>query len=98
MVFSTFFQDGKWNMPDNANPQDGWPEKELAEYPHPPASSDVYGKMFYYLRAVLRDFLTRVAEGKVTFRLFHMDAAQLPKHVEAASFDRIDVSCSTTTL
>ncbi|KAH6635040.1 hypothetical protein B0J18DRAFT_417793 [Chaetomium sp. MPI-SDFR-AT-0129] len=88
----TFFQDGTWHMPDNANPLDGWSEEELAEYPHPPASADMYGKMYYYLRAMLRDFLIRVAEGKVTFRLFHMDAAQLPKHVEASSFDRIDVS------
>ncbi|KAK4237717.1 hypothetical protein C8A03DRAFT_44438 [Achaetomium macrosporum] len=90
----TFFQDtDAWPMYDNADPLNGWSLQEVRDYPSGPATADIYGKLFYYLRAVLRAFAVRLSSLQVAFRLFQMDASDLATdHLESGSFDRIEVS------
>jgi hypothetical protein len=78
-------------MRDNADPLDGWSLKEVEDSSSGPAAADIYGKLFYYIRAVLRTFLLRLSGLQVSFQLFHMDASDLPDHLEGGSFSRIEV-------
>ena len=88
----TFFQTTEaWPMQDNADPLNGWPLKEVAEFSSGPATADIYGKLFYYIRGVLRAFLLRLSCLKVQFQLHQMNALQLPRYLKPASFTRIEV-------
>ncbi|KAL2022832.1 hypothetical protein VTK56DRAFT_4363 [Thermocarpiscus australiensis] len=89
----TFFQDtDTWAMRDNADPLHGWSLKEVEDCSSGPATADIYGKLFYHVRAVLRVFGVRLSGLQVTFRLFQMDASDVANHLESGSFDRIEVS------
>jgi hypothetical protein len=88
----TFFQSiDTWPMKDNADPLHGWLSKEVEDSPSGAASADIYGKLFHYVRAVLRGFLLRLSDLQVSFRLLKVDASDLPDHFKEASFDRIEV-------
>ncbi|KAF4339369.1 hypothetical protein FBEOM_6783 [Fusarium beomiforme] len=89
----TFFHcTGNWPMPDGACPLDGWSLNEVEMASNGMATSDIFGKLFSYFCSVLKSFLTRISNLEFTFRLFQQDAVDLPKHLENASFDRIEVS------
>lgn len=96
MDYRTFFRTTHtWPMHDNADPLNGWSSKEVEECSSGPAAADIYGKLFYHIRAVLRAFVLRLSDLQVTFRLFQMDASQLPDHLERGSFSRIEVRRSS---
>lgn len=78
-------------MKDNADPLYGWSSKEVEDSSSGPASADIYGKLFYHIRAVLRAFLLRLSGLPVSFRLFQVDASDLPNHLEDGSCSRIEV-------
>lgn len=78
-------------MRDNADPLHGWSLEEVFTTSGA-ATPDTYGKLFYYLRGLLRSFLDRISCLKISFKLLHLDAADLPDHLADASFSRIDVS------
>jgi hypothetical protein len=81
-------------MLDNADPLHGWSSKEVEDCSAGPATADIYGKLFYHVRAMVRAFVVRLSSSQVTFRLFQMDATDLAKnHLESnsESFDRIEV-------
>lgn len=78
-------------MHDNADPLNGWSSKEVEDSSSGPATADIYGKLFYHLRAVLRTFLLRLSDLQVSFRLFQVDASDLPNHLQSSSFSRIEV-------
>ncbi|KAJ5890842.1 uncharacterized protein N7473_007070 [Penicillium subrubescens] len=87
----TFFQtDDTWPMRDNADPLHGWSLGEVFSTTSGAATADTYGKLFYYLRGLLHSFLDRIFELKVSFKLLHLDAADLPDHLDEDSFSRID--------
>ncbi|KAF3387278.1 hypothetical protein F1880_000152 [Penicillium rolfsii] len=89
----TFFQtNDTWPMMDNADPLHGWPLEEVLNTNSGAATADTYGKLFYYLRGLLRSFLDRVSNLKVSFKLLHLDAAVLSDDLDDNSFSRIDVS------
>ncbi|KAK2757688.1 hypothetical protein FQN54_004657 [Arachnomyces sp. PD_36] len=89
----TFFQNiDTWPMKDDANPLEGWPMAEVEDTASGPASADIYGKLFYYVREMLRSFLDRLRSLKISFRLFQVDVSSLPDHVEKDSLSRIEVS------
>ncbi|GFF81194.1 hypothetical protein IFM60648_05945 [Aspergillus lentulus] len=81
-----------WPMNDNADPLHGWPLDEVAATSTGPATADIYGKLFFYIRRMLRSFLGRLPSLKLSFKLFQLDAACLPDHLENDSFSRIEVS------
>lgn len=78
-------------MLDSADPLNGWSLKEVEQCSSGPATADIYGKLFYHVRAVLRAFLVRLSGLQVSFRLFQMDAADLTDYLESGSFSRIEV-------
>ena len=78
-------------MQYSADPLDGWPLKEVEECSNRPATADIYGKLFYHIRGVLRAFLLRLSGSKLDFRLLRMDASQLPSYLDRGSFTRIEV-------
>ncbi|KAL7789378.1 hypothetical protein V8C37DRAFT_417967 [Trichoderma ceciliae] len=89
----TFFQTtDSWPMHHNADPLDGWSSKDVEDSPSGPATADIYGKLFNHVRAVLWAFLLRLSGLQASFRLFQVDASDLPDHLERGSFNRIEVS------
>ncbi|KAF4500706.1 hypothetical protein FAGAP_3069 [Fusarium agapanthi] len=88
----TFFQfGGTWPMQDSADPVEGWSLGEVEKTPIGLATSDVYGKLFYYIRSMIKRFLDRVCKSTVAFQLLQVDAVELDDELEG-SFDRIEVS------
>ncbi|KAM0319007.1 hypothetical protein ACHAPQ_010503 [Fusarium lateritium] len=90
----TIFQEDTsvWPMHDNADPLDGWSAKDVESTLYGPAKADIYGKLFHYLRSVLRAFLGRIAGLKVSFRLLQVDVRMLPGRLTDGTFDRIEAS------
>lgn len=79
-------------MKDNADPLHGWCSKEVAQTSSGAATADIYGKLFYYLRAVLRTFLVRLRNSNVSFQLYEVDAVDLPAYLGSEAFSRIEAS------
>lgn len=79
-------------MNDNADPLHGWSSDEVADTSSGPATADIYGKLFFYIRGMLQSFLGRLPNQRLSFELFQVDAACLPDHLENNSFSRIEVS------
>lgn len=91
-TYRTLFQTADtWPLHNNADPLNGWSLREIESSPSGPASADIYGKLFYYLRAQIQEFLLRLSDLEVCFRLFQVNAADLPDHLESDSFSRIEV-------
>ncbi|KAL2257217.1 hypothetical protein VTK26DRAFT_505 [Humicola hyalothermophila] len=87
----TFFQGADtWPMFDNADPLNGWSAEEVEDRPSGLATADIYGKLYYHLRTVLRAFILRLSSLQVAFRLMQVDADDLGDYVESSSFDRIE--------
>lgn len=78
-------------MRDDADPLNGWSSKEVEDSSSGPAAADIYGKLFYHVRTVLRAFLLRLSGLQVSFQLFQVDASDLPNHLEGGFFSRIEV-------
>ena len=57
-------------MHDNADPLNGWSSKDVDDSSSGLAAADIYGKLFYHVRAVLRAFLLRLSDLRASFRLF----------------------------
>lgn len=79
-------------MKDSADPLGGWSSEEVADMSSGPATADIYGKLFYYIRRLLRSFLDRLSSLDVSFKLFQVGASSLPDHFELDAFSRIEVS------
>ncbi|KAF5577993.1 hypothetical protein FPCIR_11794 [Fusarium pseudocircinatum] len=87
-----FHVPSSWPMEYSCEPLDGWFAKDVEMTQHGPATSDIYGKLFTYLRSVLKDFMSRIANKNISFQLFHLDALSLLDHLKKGSFDRIEAS------
>ncbi|KAK7987452.1 hypothetical protein PG989_007767 [Apiospora arundinis] len=86
----TFFQNADtWPMKDNADPLHGWPSKVALTFSGS-ATADIYGKLFYYLRALLQTFLGRLSSSNMSFQLFQVDVIDLPDHLSSETFSRIE--------
>ena len=79
-------------MKDDSNPLTGWPPEEVAAMSVEPATSDIYGKLFFHLRETLHKFIDRLRGSKVSFKLFQLDIEDLNNALKEYSFDRIEVS------
>jgi hypothetical protein len=79
-------------MYDSADPLHGWSTTDVANTSSGPAVEDIYGKLFYHIRASLRAFLLRLSNLQASFQLLQLNAAELPNHLEPSSFSRIEVS------
>ncbi|KAF5653986.1 SET and MYND domain protein [Fusarium sp. NRRL 25303] len=81
-----------WPMEYSCEPLDGWSAKDVEMTQHGPATSDIYGKLFTYLRSVLKHFMSRMANKNINFQLLHLNATDLLDHLKKGSFDRIELS------
>ncbi|KAJ0168197.1 hypothetical protein CTA2_8707 [Colletotrichum tanaceti] len=89
----TMFQDTeRWPMKDDADPLHGWSSKDVQAASNGPASDDIYGKLFVHVQTLLGAFLRRLSGLRASFQLFQMDASDVPGHLEAGSYTRIEVS------
>ncbi|PHH78981.1 hypothetical protein CDD80_5922 [Ophiocordyceps camponoti-rufipedis] len=88
----TLFLATYWPLLDDADPSSGWYSKDIAETSSGPASSDLYGKLYYHVRETVQAFIGRIAGGQVSFRLLNLDAADLVDHVNGEHFSRIEIS------
>ena len=77
-------------MNDQADPLDGWPLLKV-HHTISTASQDTYGKLFVYLREVMRKFLRRLAAGKTDFDLYNVHVKELPQYLTRDRYDRIEV-------
>ncbi|RDA86906.1 hypothetical protein CP532_1837 [Ophiocordyceps camponoti-leonardi (nom. inval.)] len=66
-----------WPILSESDPAAGWDSKAIAETSSGPASCDMYGKLYYHVRAVIQSFIQRLAEGKTSIRLFNYDALEI---------------------
>ncbi|KAI8397342.1 hypothetical protein FOFC_20614 [Fusarium oxysporum] len=87
----TFFQDADtWPIHDNANPLNGWSANEVETTPSGLVTSNIYGKLFYYVRSMLKAFMKRITNLVMTFQLFQLDASDLAAHLGNETFDLIE--------
>jgi len=79
-------------MRDEASPFEGWDYHEYIRFA-PRATNDVMGSLFFFLRHTLLRFCQRIKDLNIHFRLFNIDARELPDHfsTEESLFDRIEV-------
>ncbi|PZC93522.1 MYND finger family protein [Pyrenophora tritici-repentis] len=88
----TFFrQQGVWPMLDDADPLSGWSYNEYITHSSA-AKNDVYGAFFNFLRNLLLQFCKRVRNSKIVFRLFNVNAVNLPSYTKDIRFDRIEAA------
>lgn len=78
-------------MRDSADPLHGWSSEEVERTSSGPAIADIYGKLFYHIRANLKNFLLFSHRLQVSFRLFQVNASKLLDHLGAEYFSRIEV-------
>ncbi|PYI28678.1 hypothetical protein BP00DRAFT_480748 [Aspergillus indologenus CBS 114.80] len=89
----TLFQyKGIWPLMVRANPLRGWSLKDVLETPSGPATADLYGKLFCYLRKTLTLFVERLSSTRIAFQFHHTTASYLVEGLDEGSFDRIELS------
>ena len=79
-------------MNDSADPLNGWSSEEIANTSSGAATADIYGKLFFYIRGLLRSFLDRLSSLNSVFKILRADASSLPDLVDGNAFSRIEVS------
>jgi hypothetical protein len=80
-----------WPMCDQADPLTGWPIWEVHNTSSP-ATQDAYGKLFAYLKVVMRNFVDRLGTGRIVFELYSVDVEKLPQHLAGDRYARIEVT------
>ncbi|KFY46659.1 hypothetical protein V495_02325 [Pseudogymnoascus sp. VKM F-4514 (FW-929)] len=87
----TIFSSSKsWPMSDQTDPSSGWPTLDIRETSSP-AREDWYGKLFLFLHKLLKRFLGRLKETRVSFDIYNVDAKELPGLLERGTYSRIEV-------
>jgi hypothetical protein len=79
-------------MKDDVSPLKGWDYHEYIRFA-PKATNNVIGSFFFFLRDMLLCFCKRIKDINIYFRLFNIDARELPDHlsIEESQFDYIEV-------
>ncbi|KAL4799455.1 hypothetical protein BDV19DRAFT_385223 [Aspergillus venezuelensis] len=85
-------KDMSWPMTDFDDPVHGWPSEELAATSPSPATSDIYGKLFFYLRDTLSVLHRRLSQTRIYFAMAQMDVADLCSRLVPNSASRINAS------
>ena len=91
-ISTFFYKDRIWPIKDDASPLEGWDYYEYIKFA-PKATNNIMGGFFFFLRNTLLRFCKRIKDIDIYFRLFNIDARELPDHLstEKSQFDRIEV-------
>jgi hypothetical protein len=94
-ISTFFYKDRVWPIRDDASPFEGWDYYKYIRFALK-ATNDVTGSFFFFLRDALLRFCKRIKDIDIHFRLFNVDARELPDHLntEESQFDRIEVGIS----
>ncbi|KAI0198154.1 hypothetical protein F4808DRAFT_472945 [Astrocystis sublimbata] len=87
----TMFFSDIWPQMDKADPLAGWSMETLREFYVGPATNDLYGKLYFYLKVEFARFHSQIRSLPTSFVLLRVDAQDLPATLEGKHFDRIDV-------
>ncbi|KAI0175856.1 hypothetical protein GGR52DRAFT_538469 [Hypoxylon sp. FL1284] len=88
----TFFQYGtEWPLADSTDPLQDWTLLEIMGYSPTPASNDLYGKLFAYLRDTISRVHRRLEPLKISFHVRSASADLLYRYIKPGTYDRIDV-------
>ena len=86
------FEDGEWQPEHFADPLDGWDYGcQARQAPYMP-TNDVYGRLYCFLRAIVREFAHRLVTVDIVMSVTHISPGELPSRLARNSFARIDVS------
>lgn len=77
-------------MDDKADPSAGWQVTDVGKSPWP-VKWDWYGKLYKHIFDVLKDFMDSLQGNAISFDLYNVDVEELPKHLQAAKYCRIEV-------
>jgi hypothetical protein len=94
-VSTLFHTDRVWPMRDDSSPLEGWDYHEYIKFA-PTATNDIMGSFFFFLKDTLLRFCHCIKGVNIHFRLYNVDARELPGYfsTEQSQFDRIEVSKS----
>jgi hypothetical protein len=93
----TFFRDARsliyhiWKHEDTADPLDGWERLDVLSTDCGPASQDLYGKLYYYLKDMFRGFRQQVLSREMSFEVLNINPQKLRFELEIGTFDRVEV-------
>lgn len=80
-------------MSDQANPSSGWLTTDVKQTSSP-APEDWYGKLYLFVYKVLKKFLGRLKDLRVSFDIYNVDAKELPLNLKHGIYSRIEVRSS----
>ncbi|KAL7918083.1 hypothetical protein ACQKWADRAFT_324100 [Trichoderma austrokoningii] len=87
-----FESNQSWQLQDSLDPLDGWDIFDILNETPRAAASDVYGKLYFYLQHILKEFIEKSISLNISFQLLNVDAEELSEHLEREKFSRIEVS------
>jgi hypothetical protein len=59
------------------SPLDGWNSADVMSTPCGVTHSDIYGKLFHYLRSIFTAFIARMSESPFSFTFYQVQAWEL---------------------
>ena len=74
------------------HPLNGWSLSDVLKTDVGPATSDMFGKLFYHVQSVFHSFYRHIAIADVEFQLFNFDAKELPGYIKGKEFARIEIA------
>jgi hypothetical protein len=77
-------------MDDKADPSAGWLIMDVEMTPWP-AKWDWYGKLYIHVFDVLKRFVDTLQKKMIHFDLYNLDIKELPQHLQAGRYCRIEV-------
>ncbi|KAI9783495.1 MAG: hypothetical protein M1835_003794 [Candelina submexicana] len=91
-----FSKSDAWKQPDSADPLNSWSSNFVTgscQHRIIP-NYDCYGQLYFGLLELFKRFCAKIDTHKVRFRLYELDAVELPALLdkEKSGFDRIEVS------
>ncbi|KAI0162352.1 hypothetical protein GGR57DRAFT_490006 [Xylariaceae sp. FL1272] len=75
-----------------ADPTNGWATEAFLSMKSVPASKDIYGQLYYYLKRLFAVFHAQLQSKASSFTLLNVSVMDLPKKLAGKRFDRVDVS------
>ncbi|KAL6789154.1 hypothetical protein J3E68DRAFT_444007 [Trichoderma sp. SZMC 28012] len=86
-----FPEDIKYSYAESGSPLAAWGVLDVIKTPWA-AQNDLYGKLYYFLRGVIGNFLHWLGPNEFGLSFFNVPIRALPRHLGSKKYDRIEVS------